>query len=73
MLKCQRRRSSAATAPASSDLIRLPKTSDLCQRPISAVMPLVHTEEVTGSSGGLVPIGGKHPADLLTDLPDAPP
>jgi hypothetical protein len=36
-------------------------------------MPLVHTEEVTGSSGGLVPIGGKHPADLLTDLPDAPP
>ena len=40
---------SAATAPTRTDPRRPGKASDLCQRPPTTVMRLVHTEEVTGS------------------------
>ena len=41
---------SSATVPESSDLIRPVKIPDLHQRPSTTCMPLVHTEEVTGSN-----------------------
>jgi hypothetical protein len=56
VLSVKRRRpvqqESTATLPTGIGLIRSIQTSELRQRPPSTSMPLVHTEEVTGSIPG---------------------